>query len=113
VWKRVFTDFFYRLLGREKIRRRKTMKIIKDGDKYLVRADNFVDLQESKDYFFIGEEEYREFVKEAAEKWRDKYHLILETYLNQKGGSNKPEEIKEPTDEEMEELFVLTDGGRY
>jgi len=39
------------------------MKIIKDGSAYLVAKDSFVDLQESKDYFFIKEEEYVEFIK--------------------------------------------------
>lgn len=39
------------------------MKIIKDGDKYLVAADNFINLQESSDYFFIEEKEYQRFIK--------------------------------------------------
>lgn len=37
------------------------MKIEKDGDMYCVKADNFVNLAESKDYFFITEEELSRF----------------------------------------------------
>jgi len=37
------------------------MKIEKDGNMYCVEADNFVDLAESKDYFFITEEEFVRF----------------------------------------------------
>lgn len=43
------------------------MTIAKDGNMYLVKADNFVDLQESKDYFFIDEEEYKKFIKEILD----------------------------------------------
>lgn len=37
------------------------MKIAKDGDAYLVHADNFVNLQESEDYFFVDIAEVAEF----------------------------------------------------
>lgn len=33
------------------------MKIVKDGSDYIVKADNFVDLQESEEYFLISGEE--------------------------------------------------------
>ena len=39
------------------------MKIIKDGDKYLVVKDGFVNLQESDDYFFIDKKELEKFLK--------------------------------------------------
>ncbi len=39
-----------------------SMKIVKDGNAYLIAADNFVDLQQSRDYFYIEEEEYKAFV---------------------------------------------------
>ena len=44
------------------------MKIEKDGNKYCVKADNFVDLQESNDYFFIDEKEYQAFVQELIKE---------------------------------------------
>ena len=43
------------------------MKIIKDGTAYCVQADNFKNLQESKDYFFIEEKEYQDFIKNIQE----------------------------------------------
>lgn len=38
------------------------MKIQKEGNQYLVTADDFVNLQESSKYFFISKKEYNEFV---------------------------------------------------
>ena len=38
------------------------MKIVKDGDMYCVQKGNFVNLQESKEYFFIGKGEYHKFI---------------------------------------------------
>lgn len=38
------------------------MKIEKDGSMYCVKADNFVDLQKSEDYFFIDKTEWRDFL---------------------------------------------------
>ena len=35
----------------------------KDGDKYLVSKDGFINLQESDEYFFISREELRTFLK--------------------------------------------------
>ena len=51
------------------------MKIEKDGESYIVKADNFMNLQESKDYFFIEEKEYQELnnslslVLDFVERW--------------------------------------------
>ena len=42
------------------------MKIVKDGNAYCVMADNFVNLQESSDYFFIDEEEYCKYANDDA-----------------------------------------------
>ena len=38
------------------------MKIEKDGDMYCVHSDNFTNLQESDEYFFITEKEYFAFI---------------------------------------------------
>ena len=62
------------------------MKIQKDGDSYIVKAKNFVDLQESKDYFYIDADEYEEvfakfsrrikpLLKELATEERDYWKL--------------------------------------
>ena len=37
------------------------MKIEKDGDMYCVKADRFIDVQESNGFFFISEEELGRF----------------------------------------------------
>ena len=64
------------------------MKIIKDGDAYLVAADNFVDLQESSDYFFIGEEEYQEYL----EKLRP-YEMVTQSRYIEEGRWSDGSEI--------------------
>jgi len=43
------------------------MKIIKDGSAYCVQANNFKNLQESKDYFFIEKNEYQDFIRNIQE----------------------------------------------
>ena len=42
------------------------MKIKKDGDMYLITADDFVNLQESDNYFFINQDEYGELKMRIA-----------------------------------------------
>jgi hypothetical protein len=51
------------------------MKIQKDGNQYCVKADNFINLQESKDYFFISEKEYREFENKYNHIYNDTQQL--------------------------------------
>jgi hypothetical protein len=41
---------------------RNSMKVIKDGDQYLVAKDGFINLQDSSDYFFISKDEYEDFI---------------------------------------------------
>lgn len=48
------------------------MTIEKDGNMYCVKADNFVNLQESNDYFFIDEEEYQKFIFELKNDRKSK-----------------------------------------
>ena len=43
------------------------MNIVRDGNAYCVRADNFVNLQESTDYFFIDEDEYQKYKNDIFE----------------------------------------------
>ena len=44
------------------------MKIEKDGNQYCVKADNFINLQKSNDYFFISEEEYKNFISQSNQE---------------------------------------------
>jgi len=64
------------------------MKIEKDGNMYCVKADNFVDLQESSDYFFIDEAEYQAFLSTAHEAGRAEANKKIKLLL--KSGHDLP-----------------------
>jgi len=78
------------------------MRIQKDGDSYIVKADNFVNLQESKDYFYIDLEEYEKLFARFSRR----VHPLLKQLATEELPEYKLDELIATA---LEESFTFTD----